>query len=182
MNIRPATLVDAAAIAKVHVDSWRTTYRGILPAEFLAGLSYERREQIWRNSLGNSEREFTYVAEAEPGQIVGFITGGPEREGDPTYAGELIAIYLLAEQQGKGIGRQLVGRLAQSLLARQLTTLLVWVLAANPARTFYQKLGGQYIKEKPITFGGAEVIEEAYGWLNLSPLAQYAQPARLVGR
>ena len=51
MKIRPATAGDAAALARVHVDSWRTTYRGIVPDEALAHLSYERREQLWANQL-----------------------------------------------------------------------------------------------------------------------------------
>jgi hypothetical protein len=33
MSIRPATAADAAVIAKVHADSWRTTYPGIVPDE-----------------------------------------------------------------------------------------------------------------------------------------------------
>jgi hypothetical protein len=35
MIIREAELYDAAAIAIVHVDSWRSTYRGIIPEDYL---------------------------------------------------------------------------------------------------------------------------------------------------
>lgn len=48
MEIRRAVLADAKGIAKVQVDSWQTTYQGIVPAEFLAGMSYEDREQKWK--------------------------------------------------------------------------------------------------------------------------------------
>ena len=44
--IRPATLEDAPAIARVHVDTWRTTYAGIVPDEHLAKLSYERSQAL----------------------------------------------------------------------------------------------------------------------------------------
>ena len=33
-------LDDAAGIARVHVDTWRTAYRGLIPDDVLAGFSY----------------------------------------------------------------------------------------------------------------------------------------------
>lgn len=46
MNIRKANRDDAPGIAKVHVDSWRTTYKGIIPQSFLDELSYEQRTKL----------------------------------------------------------------------------------------------------------------------------------------
>ena len=46
--IRPANLGDIPEISKVHIDTWRTAYRGLVPDEYLAGLTYEQREQRWR--------------------------------------------------------------------------------------------------------------------------------------
>ena len=64
MHIRVANVPDAAAIAKVHVDSWRTTYTGIVPDEYLAQLSYEKQGQGWRDILStHGTEEFVYVAE-----------------------------------------------------------------------------------------------------------------------
>ena len=87
MIIREATHADIPAIARLHVDSWRTTYKGILPDEFLADLNYEMRERQWQRTLSEEGLDtgvFCYVAEDEPGHIVGFVAGGPERTGDPT--------------------------------------------------------------------------------------------------
>jgi hypothetical protein len=93
--IRPARVEDAPGIARVHVDSWRTAYKGILPDEALANLSYEQREHLWAETLGHPERKsFGFVAEDEQGQIVGFVVGGPVRDTDPLYKGELYAIHL----------------------------------------------------------------------------------------
>jgi GNAT superfamily N-acetyltransferase len=174
VTIRPAVLDDAAAIARVHVDSWRTTYAGLLPAAVLSGLSYERREQGWREALADDERRAhnnVYVADDGAGPLIGFASGGPERDGDPLYPGELYAIYLLAAEQGKGIGRQLVREVTRALLARRLNSMLVWVLESNPSRTFYEKLGGQYVKERAITIGSTTPTEVAYGWLDIRSLA-----------
>jgi GNAT superfamily N-acetyltransferase len=173
MHIRPATVHDAAAIATVHVESWRTTYRGIVPAEFLARLSSAQRQQFWRQVLTDPDsRTRVYVAEDERGQIVGFAAGGPERSGDPVYTGELYAIYLYAQHQGQGIGRQLAITLVHRLIQDGMTALLLWVLAANPARQFYERLGGQPVYEKTVTIGGAPLIEVAYGWRDAHTLIE----------
>jgi GNAT superfamily N-acetyltransferase len=165
VHIRTAKVNDAAAIARVHVDSWRTTYKGVVPDDFLARLSYAQREQLWRQVLTEpSGPSFVYVAEDERGKIVGFASGGPERTGDPIYAGELYAIYLLAQHQGKGIGRQLAITLVSRLRQEGMTALLLWVLAENPSRKFYERLGGRPISEKTVIIGGVPLTEVAYGW------------------
>jgi GNAT superfamily N-acetyltransferase len=165
VHIRTAKVNDAAAIAKVHVDSWRTTYKGIVPDDFLASLSYEQREQLWRQALTDpSSPSFVYVAEDESGKIAGFASGGPERTREPVYTGELYAIYLLAQHQGKGVGRQLAITLVNRLRQEGMTALLLWVLAENPSRKFYERLGGRPISDKTVMIGGVPLIEVAYGW------------------
>jgi GNAT superfamily N-acetyltransferase len=177
IKIRTANLSDAAGIARVHVESWRTTYKGIIPEDFLAKLSYEQREHLWDQVLTDPNRSrFVYVAEDEPGQIVGFISGGPEPSGDILYTGEIDAIYLPASHQGQGIGRRLVVSLASRLIQENMTALLVWVLAANPARKFYERLGGQLIYEKETSIGGASLIEVAYGWQDAHTLIKPVPP------
>ena len=167
MNIRPANVNDAAAIAKVHVDSWRTTYQGIVPDDYLISLSYEQHEQLWRQILTNPSRSnFVYLAEEESGPVVGFVSGGPERGGDSVYSGGLDAIYLLVSAQRQGIGRRLAGELVTRLMQDGMTALLVWVLAANPARKFYERLGGQVVYERTENIGGVSLIEVAYGWID----------------
>jgi GNAT superfamily N-acetyltransferase len=167
VEIRAAYPSDAAAIAKVHVDSWRTTYRGIVPDDFLAALSYEQRERMWRGILSLSSRSsFVYVAEDSGGQIVGFASGGPVRDTDSDYTSELYAIYLLQDYQRHGLGRQLIATVVQQLTRAGMPSLLVWVLADNPARRFYETLGGQYVYDKQVSIGNAQLVEVAYGWRN----------------
>ncbi len=165
MNIRIAREVDARGIAEVHVASWRSTYAGLMPADFLADLSVDSRETGWRNGLANPNRQTEYfVAEDVDGKIIGFACGGPEREGHPIYKGELYAIYLLAEHQGQGIGRALMQAVVRYLLDHGYTTMLIWVLEGNPACKFYESMGGVYVSSKPIEIGGAQLTELSYGW------------------
>ena len=143
MLIREAAPTDAAALARVHVDSWRTTYAGIVPADYLANLSYTQREQFWCDILSapNSSR-CVYVAAQDTGEIIGFASGGPERSSDALYRGELYAIYLLAPYQRQDLGRRLTMAVVKRLLQCVLPSMLVWVLASNPGRAFYATLGG----------------------------------------
>jgi GNAT superfamily N-acetyltransferase len=183
VHIRPATVQDATAMAHVHVESWRTTYKGIVPADFLARLSYAQREQFWRQVLTDpGSRTVVYVAEDEHGQVVGCASGGPERSEDPVYTGELYAIYLLAQYQRQGIGRQLVITLANRLLQDGMTALQLWVLAENPARQFYERLGGRLVYEKTVTIGGVPLLEVAYGWQDAQRLIEAAGQAPLSRR
>lgn len=168
-SIRVAQLEDAAAIARVHVDSWRTTYRGILPADLLARLSYERRERNWR-SIVNDPTQISLVAEGETSMIVGFVNGGAERDSDTADRAELNAIYMLQEVQGHGLGRQLVQALVRQLLERQFSSLILWALASNPACRFYEAMGGQVIKQRQDQIDGVPYDELAYGWTDLSTL------------
>ena len=168
-TIRPARLEDVPGIAKVHVDSWRTTYKGLIADEFLAALSYEGRAQIWKKDLSDPENNsILYVAETRPDGIVGFVSAGPARSDDQYYQGELYAIYLLQQAQSQGIGRKMVNIAMRELSKRGFSSMLLWVLKDNlPSRKFYEAVGGEYLREKPIEIGSQDLIEVAYGWKNL---------------
>lgn len=172
-RIRDAGPADAAAIARVHVDTWRTAYQGILPDEFLADLAYARSEANWSQALtANRPDTSMVVAEIEEGEIVGFAFGAPEREGNPLYRGELFAIYVLAEHQGKGLGRSLFAAMVRHFISQSTDSMLLWALKDNhPARRFYESLGGEYVAEKTIAIGNTDLLEVAYGWKDLMSLA-----------
>ena len=172
MNIREARSTDALALGRVQVDSWRTTYAGIVPADYLASLSYEQQGQFWGQIVSTlSGAAAMYVAETATGKVVGFAASGPERSGNEVYQGELYAIYLLEAYQRQGLGQQLTQVVVNGLLQHGLLSMLVWVLAANPSRAFYEALGGQYVAEQEITIGAARLTEVAYGWQDIRGLA-----------
>jgi ribosomal protein S18 acetylase RimI-like enzyme len=167
--VRPADVEDAAAIARVHVDTWRTAYRGLLPDDFLAALDRAGYEDRWRRTLAGGAGR-VYVAE-DGRQVVGFASGGPERAGEEGFSGELYAIYVLQESQGRGHGRRLVQAVARGLRERELPNMIVWVLGDNhQARHFYERLGGAYVRSQPITIGSALLREVSYGWRSLDDI------------
>lgn len=167
-RIRPALVADAANIARVHVDTWRTSYVGIVPDEHLAHLSYERCQAGWIEHLSNPQGEITYVGESSAGQIVAITSGGPLRESLPGIDGELYGLYVLKAYQRAGYGRLLVAQIARSLADNGFHSMVIWVLKDNSACRFYEKLGGRLIGEKTVEIGGKQLIDVAYAWNELS--------------
>ena len=162
--IRRAQIEDAAGIAQVHVASWRTTYAGIIDDQVLNEISVAQRTREREIRLAfPPPGVVTYVAEIDE-KIVGFATGGRERRESSVYTGELFAIYLLQAYQRLGIGRQLVQAVVRDLLAQGLESLLILVLRDNPARGFYERLGGRVVLETTFTIGHQTLPEIGYGW------------------
>ena len=167
--VRPATLEDAPGISDVHVATWRTTYRGLLPDDFLASLSEEHYTERWRRVIGEGSSR-VFVVDVPEG-VAGFASGGRERAGENGFAGELYALYVLDGAQRQGHGRELVRAVAGALQEMQMPDMIVWVLQDNaPARHFYERLGGVYVRAQPITIGSATLEEVAYGWRRLEDI------------
>ncbi|MGC1296331.1 MAG: GNAT family N-acetyltransferase [Alloacidobacterium sp.] len=173
-TIRQAGIHDAAEIARVHVDSWRTTYKGIVPQEYLDSLSREARTESWNNQISSAEARILVLEDES--RIFGFACGGKLREPIGNYDAEIYAIYLLSEYQNRGYGRSLTQHLAKHLVQSGFLHLAVWVLAENPSCGFYVRLGGERIAEKPIQIGRAQLVEVAYGWRNIEELASPNPP------
>jgi GNAT superfamily N-acetyltransferase len=164
--VRPATIDDAREIARVHVTSWRSTYKALLPREFLDSLSQPEYAARWTRFIDRGASR-VYVVE-HAGELIGFATGGPERAGETGYTGELYAIYILDAFQRHGYGRELVRAVVTGLRDMGLDDMIIWVLRDNqPARRFYERMGGVYVRAQPITIGSATLEEVSYGWRHL---------------
>lgn len=162
MNIRKGTKADAENIAHVHVKSWQTTYKGILPDTVLDNLSYMQRTMQWTQIMESGN---VYVAEDSKGDIIGFSNGGRERTGKyPEFMGELYAIYILEAYQQKGVGRKLLWPVFEELEVNGMHSMLVWVIDGNPAENFYKAIGGIFLDKEDIEIGGNTYQEHAYGW------------------
>jgi GNAT superfamily N-acetyltransferase len=166
VGIRAAVSDDAAAMARVRVDTWRAAYRGIVPDATLERLSYAETERFLRRVLWEDNHgAFAYVAETGAGEVVGLAVGGAGLGALAAhYRGELYILYILPEWQRHGFGRGLVAACARELVQRGLTPMMLWVLAQNPARDFYEKLGGVPLQEREEEMDGELLLEVAYGW------------------
>ncbi len=157
IQIRDAVPGDAEAIAQIHVSSWREAYAGILPEDYLAGLSIEKHTAFWKRELAGGE-SITLVSERE-GSITGWVSGGGSRDDDGAAASEVFAIYVSPEHWGEGSGRELMDAMSAHFPSGLPITL--WVLERNLRGIgFYQRLGfAADGSSKIIRIAGAELAE-----------------------
>lgn len=172
MIIHDATVEDATGIAKVHVSSWQTSYKGLMPDEAIAARSIEQRQSMWERILGDEESQsINLVAEIE-GKIVGFASGGSLQDAVDGFDGELYAIYLLQDAQGKGIGRKLMQTLATRMHRAGYQNLILSVLKNNTkSRGFYEKMGGTLLGESEYQVTEDVTLKTIqYGWKDIRTL------------
>jgi GNAT superfamily N-acetyltransferase len=175
--VRLATIGDAMEIAQAHVVSWRESYAGILPASMIDDLSIEDRAIKWARTM-TRQIEAVVVAE-EDGRIVGLGSCGRQRSEAlwrQGFGGEVGALYVLKDFQGRGYGRALMAAMFDLLASAGAASASLWVLRENlPARGFYEQLGGVAVAERQEMRGPHILLEATYGWRDLAAL----QPWRM---
>lgn len=133
----------------VHWQTWREAYDNLLPAEYQETMTLDRcrffSQKYPENTLIAMDRK----------KVVGFISYGNFRD-EAIQAGEIIALYVLKDYYGKGVGKQLMH--AAFVALDQFSEIYLWVFTDNKrAIAFYQKMGftfdgqGQILKlGKPV--------------------------------
>ena len=159
---------DAFALARVHVQAWRETYSGLLPASHLAAMDSIGHARRWRRQLtAEAPAEVTLVAEGPCG-VVGYCAGAV----DGAAWGEVSTLYLVNAAKGVGLGRRLLASMARVLEAREARALRLWVLDGNvEARRFYEHLGGLSEARRPVSGWGGGFTETAFTWPDIGALA-----------
>lgn len=165
--IRKAEEKDIHGLAKVHLGSWLTTYRGIVPDAYLDNMKLESWIELWTRLLDPANETVTYVLENPDGGVSGFINGGKSRETELDIDAEVYALYLLKEAQGQGHGRGLMKRLTDYFQEEGYRSMLVWVLEDNPAVHFYKKMGGEFLMQDEIEIAGEPLQELCLEWRSL---------------
>jgi ribosomal protein S18 acetylase RimI-like enzyme len=165
ITIRAAYSADAGRIASLDVDTWRSTYAGVLTETYLVGLSAERRQQGWAKVIQREPRDVRVAVDAE-GTVLGFGSCGKCRA-EPGFNGEVFTLYIDPDWHNRGIGRRLLFALFARLVAQGCGSVIIWVLQDNPARFFYERLGGVLVWRKAFTVGGKSVPALGYGWRDL---------------
>jgi len=164
-GIREAVEGDAVGIARTHIASWQSSYRGILPEHVLDGLDLRRRTETRKGILRAAAGCHLVAYDLSHGDIVGFCDAGPHRRASPAATGEIYALYLEHHAKRHGLGGELLTRARAWLAARGMASMAIWVLEANHhARRFYEAMGGALAGRIHTRVYGVPVVEVAYAW------------------
>lgn len=167
--IRRAGAGDESAIGRIYVETWRSAYPGMLPDRVLIGMSATRQRAAWRHAIAAQRGpEAVLVAEDADHRVVGFASCGRARALGGTYGGEIFTLYVLPDHQGRGYGRGLLRGCLRHLRACGLDSALVWMLAQNPSRFFYQAMDAVRVAERNEPLWGVKLPETAYAWRDLA--------------
>lgn len=172
--IRKAIVSDAAGIAEIHIRSWQSAYKGIVPQDHLDSLDMEERVKSWENGLETpSCPSMVRLVALFNKQIVGFSCIGKSRETDMPEHGELYAIYMTPDFYGRSVGYGLFRESMKELMKQGYEKAYVAVLKDNQRGIkFYERTGASLIKDSDFTIdiGGKTLTEVHYEWSNLKGL------------
>lgn len=139
LTIRPARVADAREMARVIVQSWRETYRGVVPDRILDDPGFEdARTRFWTAALTEERYRANRIAVAErDGRLVGVAMSGPVDEPESAWTRQLYVLYVVATELGSGAGPALF-----DAVIRPGESVVLWVADPNPrAQAFYRRQG-----------------------------------------
>ena len=142
MTLRRATDADAAAVGRIHVESWNVAYRGIMPDDVIAKTDLVYRTLFWAERI--ADRDWPVFVIEEQDECVAFchMIASRDPDDDPKEIGQITSLHVLPWVRGHGHGRLLMNHVLGEFRNRGYTAVTLWVLEQNlPARRFYEQYG-----------------------------------------
>jgi ribosomal protein S18 acetylase RimI-like enzyme len=169
VEIAEAGTAHADAIARLHADNWKSTYRGILPDGYLDTEVDGERLAYWRAALDTGSYSMVRIATGVSGEVIGF--SGLKAGKDKGYDQTIEHLHVHASARGTGLGRALMADAARQTLARGGQSLCLWVFEDNArAIGFYEALGGVTDARGTDKFAGGDAPDRRIGWRDLPSL------------
>src|SRR4051794_32773365 len=104
MLIRDTTAADAFGIARVHIDSWRSAYKGLMPQAVLDGLSFEERAERWARTITDAQPGSRLLIAEQSGNILAWSSFGNAWDDEAPATAELWGIYAHPDSWSSGVG------------------------------------------------------------------------------
>lgn len=155
--IRTAEENDAKKIVYINIMSWKETYKGIFPKDFLDNLNPNDVDSIQKCKKKIHE----YIVYEIDGKVVGFVRYGLNKKNYSKEYGEIYALYVDENYKNKGIGSKLINY-TFNILKEKYNKVLISTLQGNSANTFYKKMGGKNIDICKFKLQDKEYIENLY--------------------
>ncbi|NQV80319.1 MAG: GNAT family N-acetyltransferase [Alphaproteobacteria bacterium] len=179
IRLRPGALADAQSIAEVQVATWRDTYAGVLPTDMLVNMSVARHTTYWQAALLRRRAGECITVALVDDTIVGYGSAGPARGRFPVATGDVQTLYVLHDFQELGLGRALLRALFASLVRDGMRRAVIWVVAQNHSRFFYEAMGGVGRTTRTEQLWKTNVATIGYEWDDLDA-AIHALDARMA--
>ena len=143
MHVRTARPSDAAAMGALVVRAWQRAYRGLMPDDYLNGLTVDDRADMWTRVLtGELDPKRSVFVADDDGRVVGFVAVGGEMDVADATRGEVYALNVDPDRWGRGVGRALLAAGCGHLRAVGYATAVLWVHPDNArACRFYRAAG-----------------------------------------
>jgi GNAT superfamily N-acetyltransferase len=142
IKLREAKFTDYTAIAKLHADSWRQNYRGILSDNYLDNEVEKDRLDTWYERFKYpGENQVVTIADLDE-TIAGFCC--VYLNDDPVFGSLIDNFHVAKNLQKSGIGKMLFREAAKNVYDKADTRkMYLWVFESNKkARIVYEHLGG----------------------------------------
>ncbi len=169
LAFRDAAPADAEAIAELHVESWRSAYRGILPDAYLDSDVETERRTHWEQTLLKLQARDAILLAERGAELIGFISVYWGKE--PGFDAYLDNLHVRPGIRGGGLGRKLLVAALERLIASGARNLCLWVFDDNEgAVRLYQRLGGNLTERGFDDIGGGKAAHTRAEWHDLPAL------------
>lgn len=165
LDVGPAKASEAGEIARVYIESWHDAYPGTVPGALLRAMTLSGQTARWHAAI--QSRESIFVARIEQHGVVGMASFGRSRDPELGPDAEVYTLYVDPAYYDMGIGRALLTGVFTELKRRDFSACLIWAHAKNPARYFYERLGGRLVAERTVRLMGEPIPEAAFAWHKL---------------
>lgn len=141
-ELRYAAMEDIHGMGRVYVDTWKAAYQGMIPQEYLNGLTIEGWEEKYRSRFSKTEGYHVAVLTKDE-SIIGVMSFMKTRDHDlPETCGEIVSIYVLQEYWHQGLGKMMLGWAVKELQTLGFTDCALWTLEDNlQAQRAYERFG-----------------------------------------
>lgn len=165
MSIRRAGKDDLEAIVQIYVNNWKSTYAGMLPQEFLEGMTVQNKIEMW-TKFAVYDKNLLFIYEGDDGSICGFVALEPESKIENCIY--LTSLHTDESYRGQGIGTELIRFAHKAARDAGYSKMSINIVVGNDnAKSLYEKLGAVHYEFFIDDFGGAEARSETLIWNEL---------------
>lgn len=154
-SVRKATVKDIPLIRELTFAIWPQTYSSLLKQEqidYMLDMMYS--ESSLQKQLEQDGITFIIIYEKEtPVAFAAYNETKPQ-------VWKLHKIYVLASQQGKGMGKFIIHFIVDEIKRQDAKALQLQVKRDNPAQHFYNKLGFEIIETADFDIGNGYFMKD----------------------